>query len=477
MKIGPIFAAVLLMGGTAGAAYWIKQPPKAPAAAQGGPGGSGGRRGAQASNVAPVSVAAVTQQTVPVYREGIGNVQSLNMVTVRAQVDGRLMGVEFTEGMDVKKGAVLARIDPATFKAQYDQAVAKKAQDQANLANAKLDLERYRALAKTNAGPKQQADQQAAQVAQIEAQVAADQAAIDNTKAILDYTTILSPLDGRVGLRQVDPGNIVRAGDANGIVSITQVTPIGVLFTLPQRDLAATAAALAKGAVTVEIPSADGKTVDATGTLQSIDNQIDVTTGTIKLKAQFANAELKLWPGQFVGVRVIVATMANVKVVPATAIRRGVDGASSYNFVYVVGEDGLAHIKKLAVPQQNETLAVVEGDIAVGQSVVTEGFTLLTDGKAVLPSGQGPGAIEGVPGAAPAKRGPSADGKGDGKGDGTRRRPDGAAAVPGGTLSVEPAAGAPPAGGNRERRRRDETSAATPPPPAAPAGGTRDARP
>jgi membrane fusion protein, multidrug efflux system len=389
MKFGPLLAVVLLAGGAGAAAFWIKSSSSPQAAQSGQAGGGANSRRRPTVGAAPVSVAKVTQQSVPVYRDGIGNVQALNNVTVRAQVDGRLLSIDFKEGQDVTQGQKLAQIDPAIYKAQYDQAVAKKAQDEANLANAKIDLERYTKLAKSNAGPQQQADQQAATVAQLEAQVAADQAAIDNAKATLDYTTVVSPLNGRVGLRQVDPGNIVHASDSTGIVSITQLKPIAVLFTLPQRDLQVTQAAITAGQVAVEIPNSDGTKVDAKGTLKSIDNQIDVTTGTIKLKAEFSNDDLKLWPGQFVSVRVIVSTMTDVKVVPATAIRRGVDGDKSYNFVYTVDGDSISHIKRIDVRMQDEKIAVLAGDLDVGQTVVTEGFSQLSDGKPVQISDPG----------------------------------------------------------------------------------------
>ncbi len=287
MRYGSLLVALLIAGAGAGTWYWIKSGP-APQTAQ--PGGFG-KRGAMRVGVVPVSAEAVRKGDVAIYRDGIGNVQSLLTVTVRSQIDGRLQSVEFTEGQMVKKGDVLARIDPVIYKAQYDQAVAKKAQDSATLANARMDLQRYQRLAQTNAGSQQQADQQAAVVKQLEAQVQADQAAIDNAKAFLDYTTILAPIDGRVGLRQVDPGNIVHASDSGGLVSITQIDPIAVVFTLPQRDLPAVTAALAAGPVPVEVLQSGTREVAAKGTLQTVDNQVDTSTGTIKLKASFPNRQ------------------------------------------------------------------------------------------------------------------------------------------------------------------------------------------
>ena len=233
MRYGSLLAAVVIAGAGAATWFWIKSAPTPPPASPGG----FSKRGAMRVGVVPVSVETVRKGDVPVYRDGIGNVQSLLTVTVRSQIDGRLQSVDFTEGQMVKKGDVLARIDPVVYKAQYDQAVAKKAQDSATLANARMDLQRYQRLAQTNAGSQQQADQQAALVAQLQAQVQADQAAIDNAKAFLDYTTILAPIDGRVGLRQVDPGNVIHTSDTGGLVSITQIDPIAVVFTLPQRDL------------------------------------------------------------------------------------------------------------------------------------------------------------------------------------------------------------------------------------------------
>ena len=377
MRLGPLFAALLLVGGGAATWVWLKQTP---VAQEGAPrGGPGGRRSGGADEAVPVSVAAVRAENVPVYREGIGNVVAINSVVVRSQIDGRLMSVEFTEGQELKKGMVLARIDPTIYQAQYDQAVAKKAQDMATLANARLDLVRYDRLAQSNAGPKQQADQQRALVAQFEAQVRSDEAAIDNAKAVLGYTTIAAPIDGRAGLRLVDPGNIVHSGDAGGLVTVTQLAPIAITFTLPQRDMSAISAALKRGAAPVEVLESDGSAVLATGVLETIDNQIDVSTGTIKLKAIFPNTDLKLWPGQFVSARVVIDTMAGAKVVPTSAIRRGPAGA----FVYLVGADSKAVVTPVKISLQDELRTVVTEGLEVGVNVVTVGFSRLSDGKVV----------------------------------------------------------------------------------------------
>src|SRR6516165_1054228 len=375
MRYGPFLSVILIAGTAVGAWYWLQD---APSVSSTGPRGEG-RRGAQRDGPVPVTVQTVQRQTIPVYREGIGNVQALYTVTVRSQIDGRLISVDFTEGQEVRKGDVLARIDPTIFKAQYDQALAKRAQDQATLANARIDLQRYRKLAQTNAGPQQQADQQAALVAQLEAQVQSDEAAIDNAKAYLDYTVIASPIDGRTGLRLIDPGNIVHAADANGLVSITQVRPIAVIFTLPQRDLAVVSTALVRGTVKVEVLSAEGRHVLAAGTLQTIDNQIDMTTGTIKLKAVFENEDQKLWPGQFVSTRVVIDTLTDARVVPAMAVRRGPNGT----FVYVVGSDEKAHVRPVTVLLQDETRAAIGQEVEFGMQIVTVGFAQLADNKPV----------------------------------------------------------------------------------------------
>ncbi|WP_454647738.1 efflux RND transporter periplasmic adaptor subunit [Bradyrhizobium liaoningense] len=328
----------------------------------------------------PVLAASPRIQDVPVYLDGVGAIRALNTVTVRSQVDGKLIAVNFTEGQDVKKGDVLGEIDPAIYQAQYDQAVAKKAQDQAQLANQRIDLARYEQLAASNAGSKQQADTQRALVAQTEALVKADQAAIDNAAATLSYTKIVAPISGRAGLRQVDQGNIVHASDTTGLVVITQLQPIAVWFSLPQQQIMRVNAAAAKGTLAVDVFGNDGITVIDTGKLTGIDNQVDQTTGTLKLKAEFPNAHYQLWPGQFVNVRLKVETLTQALVVPTSAVQRGPIGT----FSYVIGEDNIVSAKPVTVTQQNEHDAVIASGLSPTDKVVTTGFANLSDGSKVI---------------------------------------------------------------------------------------------
>src|SRR4029079_16347633 len=285
----------------------------------------------------------------------------------------------------------------------------KKAQDEAQLANQRLDLTRYQQLAATNAGSKQQADTQRAVVAQQEALVQADQAAIDNDQTTLGYTKIIAPLSGRVGLRQVDQGNIIHAADATGLVIITQLQPIAVQFSLPQQQIVRVNAASAKGALAVDVFGNDGTSVVDTGTLKGIDNQVDPTTGTLKLKAEFPNAKFQLWPGQFVTVRLKVETLDKAIVVPTSAVQRGPVGT----FSYVIGPDNVATAKPVVVTQQNENDAVIASGLSTSDRVVTTGFANLSDGAKVLI-----GTDDRAPTAdlAPRKRSRSPDAKGDSKG-------------------------------------------------------------
>jgi multidrug efflux system membrane fusion protein len=343
----------------------------------------GGRRGGPPpTDPVPVLGTAARATDVPVYLDGVGTAKALNTVTVRSQVDGKLINISFTEGQDVPKGFVLAKIDPTLYQAQYDQAVAKKAQDEAQLANARLDLERYTRLAQSNAINKQQLDTQRALVNQLEAQVKSDQAAIENVRAILSYTDVVAPIAGRTGIRLVDEGNIVKAADATGIVVLTQVRPISVFFSLPQQDLPELNRGLAEGPLPVDAFGTNNKTALDKGKVLVIDNQVDQTTGTVKLKAEFPNADLQLWPGQFVNVRVLIDTLRQVVVVPTAAIQRGPNGT----FVYVLKDDNTVTVRRVTLTQQDDVRAVVATGLQAGERVVTTGFARLTEGTRVTVS-------------------------------------------------------------------------------------------
>lgn len=366
-------STVVVIGAIAGGVYYTMHGSGgAPDAAKG--------RNARGGLGGPVAVLAkdAEKTDVPVYLEGVGSVKALNTATIRAQVDGRLLSVNFKEGQDVKKGDVLAKIDPATYQAQLDQAVAKKALDEALLANTKRDLDRYQKVG-TLAISQQQIDTQVALIKQQEAQIKADVAAIENAQAILGYTTIVAPFDGRTGIRLVDEGNLVHANDANGIVVITQVQPITATFTLPQQELPTLTKAVAIGPLVATALSTDSQTELESGTLKVIDNQVDQQTGTIKLKAEFPNEKRQLWPGQFVNVRVLVDTLKDVTVVATEAVQRGPDGT----YVFVVGPDNTAQMRSVTISRQDDKFAVIAEGIKPGDKVVTSGFGRLKDGSAV----------------------------------------------------------------------------------------------
>lgn len=329
-------------------------------------------------------VTAVTAETrtMPVLREGIGSVVASMVVVVKAQVDGRLIGIEFKDGEIVRKGQVLARLDRAAFEAQLEQAMARQAQNEAGLAHAQLELERFERLANANAGTRQQADQQRAVVAQLRAQIRADRAAAEAARINLDHTIIVAPADGRAGIRLVDPGNIVRASDATGIVTLAQFQPVSVIFALPQRDIGVVQAAITRGDVAAVALTTDGRTALATGRVDVIDNQIDQATGTIRLKATFPNEDMKLWPGQFMNIRVKVDELKDAVVVPTLAVRRGVAGS----FVYRIDETSKARVTPIEVLQQDEAHAVIASGVVAGQRVITAGFHLLRDGAVVFVS-------------------------------------------------------------------------------------------
>jgi len=318
--------------------YWWFQHRPAEGGADSKPGvtmGPGGR-GAGGPMIVPVVASTVIQKDVPIYLEGLGTVQAQNTVTIRSRVDGQLTDIAFTEGQEVHAGDVLAKIDPAPFKAQLALAEAKKRQDEALLSNAHADLARYAEMVERKAASQQQYDTQKSLVAQLEAGVGADDASIQAAKVQLDYTTIASPIDGRIGLRLVDKGNIVHASDANGLLVITQLRPISVVFTLPEQNLRAVRKEMARGELTVLAMDRDDGPALAQGKVAVIDNQIDTTTGTIKLKATFANEDQALWPGQFVDARLLLTTRKAGIVVPAAVIQRGPSGS----FAFVISKGG-----------------------------------------------------------------------------------------------------------------------------------------
>jgi multidrug efflux system membrane fusion protein len=354
-----------------------------------------------------VATAAAVRQDVPLTVDGIGTVQALNTVNIKPMVDGPLTEIRFREGQDVHAGDVLARIDARTYQAAYDQAVARKAQDEATLANAERDLTRYDKLAKTQYTTAQQADTQRATVAQDQALVRQDQAQIDSAHTNLSYTTITAPVDGRTGIRQVDIGNLVHSTDTTPITVVTTLRPISVVFTLPQQTLPQVSAAIEAaraqgGAEVVALPQDGGDQVAGgaapevldRGHVAVLDNEVDQNTGTIKLKAVFPNPALRLWPGAFVNVRLSLRVDRGVITVPTAAIQRGPQGA----FVFTLDHD-VASRHPVTVSRQDESVAVIAAGLTPGQLVVTDGASRLTEGSHVRPQAANGAASK--PGVAP----------------------------------------------------------------------------
>jgi membrane fusion protein, multidrug efflux system len=338
---------------------------------------------AKARAQAPIPVVVAPAQTAdfPVYLTGLGTVTPLATVTVRSRVDGQLLRVDFKEGQLVKEGDVLAEIDPRPFQVQLTQAEGQLAKDQAALANTKLDLNRFKDLVAQGLIPQQQYDAQVSTVAQAEASIKTDQGVIDAAKLNLTYARITAPITGRAGLRQVDAGNMVHATDQGGIVVLTQLDPIAVLFTLPEDSLQAVLKKIRGGAtLPVEAWDRDLKTRLETGKLLTVDNQIDPTTGTVRLKAQFDNHDGGLFPQQFVNVRLLIETLPHVVVVPSAAIQRTTRGPS----VFVVGADDKVAMRLVEVPQQSDTRAVIAKGVSAGELVVVDGVDKLQEGSKVV---------------------------------------------------------------------------------------------
>ena len=336
----------------------------------------------------PVVTATAAKEDMPIFLTGIGTVQAAQSVTVKVRVDGQLEKVAFTEGQDVKEGALLAQIDPAPFQAMVDGAVAQKAKDEATLGNALKDLERYKTLFAQDSIQQQTLDTQVATVNQLKASILSDQAQIDNARVQLAYTTIRSPVTGRTGLRLVDAGNIVHATDTTGLVVINQIDPIAVIFTLPEEHVPNINQAIQKaGAAPLQAQAfarEDG-TALGTGHLLLVNNQIDTATGTVQLKALFPNRSFTLWPGQYVNIRLVLGTRHDATTVPESAVQRGQDGL----YAYVVKPDNVAAVQPIRVAQTQDGKAIINDGITPGTRVVVAGQYKLKPGTKVVEAGQG----------------------------------------------------------------------------------------
>jgi multidrug efflux system membrane fusion protein len=383
-----VIGLFILLGGAG--LVWYYDIGQAQPAQQGPGGGRGGGRGGgggRGNEPPPVRVVEAETRSIAVALKALGTVTPVNTVVVRSRLDGELVRVLFTEGQNVKAGQVLAEIDPRPYQVALAQAEGQKAENQARLTNARDDLEKFRSLFERQLIPRQQLTAQESMVKQIEGSVQSNDAQVSNAKLQLSFTKVVAPISGRLGLRQVDVGNLVRSGDTNGIVVITQMQPISVLFTVPEIELPAVLDALrSNNSPAVEAWDRAETALLSTGTLETVDNQIDTTTGTIKLRANFKNGDEKLFPNQFVNITLKLSTVRDATVVPAATIQR----ASFGTFVYVIKPDNKATIRKVTLGvSEGERVAVTEG-IKAGERVVLEGVDALQEGVAVEVVGTGP---------------------------------------------------------------------------------------
>ena len=382
------WATVLVIAIVAGAAYWFWQGretadmPSSTAAAPGqqGPGPGGGPRGRFGAALAPVQAATATSEAVPLYLSGLGTVTAANTVTVRSRVDGQLLAIHFTEGQQVKAGDLLAEIDPSQFKVALAQAQGQLAKDQATLANARRDLARYQQLVKSNLVSRQELDTQQSLVSETQGTIKADEAAVASAQLQLNWSRITAPIDGRVGLKQVDIGNQISSGDTTGIVVLTQTHPIDLVFTLPENQIATVVQAQKAGKnLVVEAWDRTNKQKISEGYLLSLDNQIDATTGTIKLKARFNNQDDALFPNQFVNARMLVDTEQNAVVIPTAALQMGNEG----HFVWVLNDENKVSKHTVTPGIQDSLKVVINAGLSAGDRVVTDGIDRLTEGAKV----------------------------------------------------------------------------------------------
>lgn len=360
---------------------------------------------AAAQPAAPVTAttAPVQQQDMPIYRSGIGAVTAAQSVTVKARIDGQLDAVGFTEGQDVKAGQMLARLDPRTLQAQLAQVQAQRAKDQAALSNARVDLQRYTRLIAEDASTQQQLDTQRALVAQLDAAVRTDNAQIGYAQVQLSFTTINAPISGRVGARLVDPGNIVHATDANGLVVINQIDPIAVVFTLPEEafqdvNRALNASQASHVPLTVQAYTRDGQELLGTGKLVLLNNQIDTASGTVQLKGSFANPTHRLWPGQFVTVRLVLGQRHRALTVPAAAVQRNQSG--TYAYVLAPNSDTVA-LQPIRVADIQQGIAIVDQGLSAGERVVVDGQYKLKPGARIVEAARPASAAASATGARP----------------------------------------------------------------------------
>jgi multidrug efflux system membrane fusion protein len=382
MNNKPLLVGVLLVlvAGAAGGYFYFTRSTDGAAQGSSAPAPKAkGKGGFDPTRATPVLADVATKKDVNIFLNGLGTVTPLRTVTVRSRVDGELIKLHFTEGQTVKEGDLLAEIDARPFQVQLMQAEGQMARDQALLANARIDLERYQTLFKQDSIAKQQVDTQAALVRQYEGAVRTDQSQIESAKLQLTYSRVTAPISGRLGLRQVDQGNVVRAGDANGLVVITQLQPVAVVFTIPQDSLPAVLKRLSGEKPPVEAWDRENKAKLASGTLITVDNQIDPTTGTVKLKAQFPNTDGSLFSNQFVNVRMLVDTRKDATVVPAAAVQRGAQGM----FVYVVRDDSTVTVRSVKVGPSDGPVTAIEAGVQPGERVVTDGVDRLREGAKI----------------------------------------------------------------------------------------------